>query len=120
MADCATHTSVSNPVSTTVRRPVALIASTAAGQPHSPNVGFSITGVPSGSRASTRESVRPSRSGPSSTATIGTPIRDAIPHSHAIDSTVASPRGESTTNPGCASTTTSTLSERSTRGTTPT
>src|SRR5829696_8935633 len=118
MADCATHTSVSNPVITAVERPVARIASTAAPHPHRPNVGFSITRVPFGNRASTRASVCPSRCGPSSTATTGTPTRAAIPHSHAIDSTVASPRGVSATNPGWASTTTSTESARSTSGTT--
>ena len=95
IADCATHTSVSNPTSTAVPRPVARIASTASGQPARPNVGFGSTGVPGGTRARISSAVGPSRSGASSTTTAGIPSSAAIPAIQAIRSTVAAARAAS-------------------------
>ena len=95
-ADCATHTSVSNPTSTTVPRPVARIASTASAWAASPNVGLTTIGVSSGSRSRIPGSVWPLRSGPSSTTTAGMSSSDAIPAIHvmratAFDARMASP-----------------------------
>ena len=72
--------------------PVARIASTASAQTVRPKVGFSITGVPAGTRSRIPGSVWPLRSGPSSTTTIGMSSSAASPAIHVMRVTASAAR----------------------------
>ena len=91
-----------------------------SGQAARPNAGFVITGVAAASRSSSRGSVAPSSSGASSVTTAGMSSSRATDASHTAFSTASSAAVRSGSDlakkPGCVSTTTRTLSERSTSG----
>ena len=123
IADCDTQTSVSNPMSTAVLRFVCRIAWTMSGHSASPNDGLVSTGVPGSRHSSSPGSVAPSRSGASSVTTTGISNWRATAASQRSRSTTSSAAlrsgSASAKNPGCVSTTTSTLSARSISGMAP-
>ena len=72
MADCATHTSVSIPTTTIVRRPTVSIAVRMSGWSAAPNTCLAKTGVTVGAAATTGAAVGPFRAASSSVTMIGT------------------------------------------------
>ena len=109
-------------------RPVARrIGATASSHAVRPKVGFSIVGVPAGRARGCPGRCGRCAAGPSSTTTAGMSSSAARPAIHALRVTASAARCgvllaqrvDRTKNPGCASTTTSTLSSRRTSGTAP-